>query len=385
MSRMSRLLRRPALRLLLLAIGVLFLLSACSGQIANTNWAGLSSDGSRVYLAFGPNVLAYDPATNTRNWIFPDEGGQVQFFSPPSAEGDRVIFGDYGRAGGFFSPRVTVSVYALENVDSGAPRQLWTNSDSATDKIVAQPLQVDDVVYVGTSDNHMLALNAADGTEIWDYETGHAIWAQPAHRDGTLYVTSMDRSVYALDAATGELVWQTILGGALPSRPVLGDELLYVSSFDGNVHALDIATGDVVWSAPANDWVWGSPAWADGVVYFTDVQGNVFAVDATTGEQIWTQATSVRVQSAPVVAGDMLYIGSQTLGDNPSGALTAYSTADGTQRWSQPVAGPLLATPVLVGDDSIVVGLHNADTLLIGFDLATGQELWRYSLPENAN
>ncbi len=93
----------------------------------------------------------------------------------------------------------------------------------------------------------------------------------------------------------------------------------------------------------------------------------------------------MRVQSAPVVVGDTVYIGSESPGDTPAGALTAYSTADGTQLWSQTVPAPLLATPVVVGEDSIVVGLHNSDTLLIGFDLATGQELWRYSLPESAN
>jgi outer membrane protein assembly factor BamB len=382
---MSRSLRRPALWLILMAAGVL-ILSACGGRISNTNWAGLSTDGSKVYLAFGPRVLAYDPATQTQSWLFPAENSAVQYYSAPSAENDRVIFGDFGQAGGFFSPRVTVSIYALENVESGSPREFWTNSESATDKIVAPPLQVDDRVFVGTADNHILALNAADGSELWDYETGHAIWGQPIYADGQLYVNSMDWSVYALDADTGELIWQTPLGGALASRPVLGEDLMYVSSFDGNVHALDIATGEERWAAPATDWVWGAAALADGVIYYSDIQGNIFAADAQTGEQIWTISTGAYVQSAPVVVGDAFYIASQTnSGETPAGALTAYSTADGAQLWSQATAAPLLATPVVVGDDTIVVGMQNADALLIGFDLATGQELWRYALPETAN
>lgn len=384
MHRFSRLIKRPALTLLLLSVVVLAL-SACSGQIANTNWAGLTSDGSRVYLAFGPQVLAYNPETESQSWIYPSESGTVQFFSAPSVEEGQVVFGDYGQAGGFFSPRVTVSVYALENVESGNPRELWKNSESATDKIVAPPLQVGDRVFVGTADNHVLALNAGDGSEIWDFETNHAIWGRPSFRDGTLYVTSMDWSVYALNADTGDLIWETPLGGALPSQPVLGDELMYVSSYDNNVHALDIATGEVRWSAPANDWVWGAAALADGVIYYSDIQGNVFAADAETGEQLWTISTDVQIQSTPVVVGDTLYVGSQTNADTPAGMLTAYSTADGTQKWSQSISAPLLATPVIVGDDTIVVGMQNSDALLIGFDLATGQELWRYSLPGASN
>ena len=380
---MSRLLRRPSL-LLLLAAGAL-ILSACSGQIANTNWAGLSSDGERVYLAFGPRVLAYNPETQSQDWIFPAENGPVQFYSAPSAEGEQVVFGDYGRAGGFLSPRVTVTIYALENVDSGTPRELWINSVSATDKIVAPPLQVGDQVFVGTSDNHILSLDAKNGSELWDFETQHANWGQPSFRDGTLYVASMDWSVYAIDAASGDEIWETRLGGALASRPVLGDELIYVSSFDGNVHALDIDTGEVQWSAPAVDWVWGAAAIDDGTIYYSDIQGNIYAADALSGEQKWTVSTGTRVQSTPVVSGDTLYIASQIDGETPTGELTAFATADGSELWSKSTTAPLLATPVIVGDDTIVVGMQDASTLLIGFDLATGQELWQYSLPEDAN
>jgi outer membrane protein assembly factor BamB len=382
---MSRPLRRPALWLLLMAASVL-ILSACGGTITNTNWAGLSTDGSKVYLAFGPRVLAYDPATQTQSWLFPAETGSVQYYSAPSAVDDQVVFGDYGRAGGFFSPRVTVSIYALENVDSGTPDEFWINSESASDKIVAPPLQVEDQVFVGTADNHVLALDATNGSELWDYETEHAIWGQPTYSDGVLYVTSMDWSVYALDADSGELRWQTPLGGALPSRPVLGDDLLYISSFDGHVHALDIASGKERWAAPATDWVWGAAALSDGVLYYSDIQGNIFAADAQTGEENWTISTGAYVQSAPVVVGDTLYIASQTTADDAAtGALTAYSTADGTQLWSQATEAPLMTTPVVVGDDTIVVGSQDTAALLIGFDLATGQELWRYALPEAAN
>ncbi|HRN66697.1 MAG TPA: PQQ-binding-like beta-propeller repeat protein [Promineifilum sp.] len=384
MQQLRRPLRRPALWLLIIAVGVMFL-TACSGRIANTNWAGLSTDGSLVYLAFGPRVLAYDPATQTRQWIYPAEADTVQFYSAPSAEEGQVVFGDYGRAGGFLSPRVTVSIYALGNANTNTPKELWINSSAATDRIVAPPLQVGDQVYVGTADNHILALNAKDGSVTWDYEAGHAIWGKPSFRDGILYINSMDWSVYALHADTGELLWKTRLGGALAGQAVLGDDLLYVSSFDGNVHALEIASGEVKWSAPASGWVWGAPAFADGVIYYSDIEGNIHAADAESGAQRWTQSTGNRIQTAPVVVGDTLYIASQNGGATPSGALTAYSTADGTQKWSQPTSAPLLATPVVVGEKTIVVGLQNADALLIGFDLATGQELWRYSLPESDN
>ena len=385
MHHMSRPLARPALRLLLIA-AALILLTGCSGRITTTNWAGLSSDGRLVYLAFGPQVLAYDPATQTQAWLHPQETSTAAFFAPPAAADGRVVFGDYGRAGGLFSPRVTVSVYGLQENEAGGASQLWANTTDARDKIVAPPLQVDDQVFVGTADNHVLALDATNGSLQWDYETNHAIWGRPAYRDGTLYVASMDWSVYALDAASGELQWSTPLGGALPSGPILGDDLLYVSSFDGNVHALDIATGEKRWAAPgAGDWVWGAPSVVDGTVYFGDIAGNLFAVDAQSGEQRWTKATQAAIQTSPVVVGDTLYVASEIAGETPTGALTAYSTSDGQQLWTVPTSTPLYATPVLV-DDTLVVATQDANALLIGLDLTNnGQERWRYALPQTSD
>lgn len=382
MYKLSRPLRRSALWVVM-AAGVL-LLSACGSRITNTNWAGLSTDGSRVYLAFGPQVLAYDPATQAASWIFPEKSDAVQFYAAPSLADGRVIFGDYGRAGGFFSPRITTSVYALENTKSGHPRELWTNSTAATDKIVAPPLQIGEQVFVSTADNHVISLNVADGSFNWDFGTGHAIWGEPAYRDGILYVASMDWHVYALDVATGQEIWKTKLDGALPSGPILGDDLLYVSSFGGNVHALNIEDGALVWSAPTSNVIWGAPAFVGSTLYYCDIQGDLYAADAATGEQKWFKATGSRVQASPVVVDDVVYLASHTAETPQTGALTAYAAADGMQLWTQKTSVPLTTTPVVVNGDTIVVGTQDTAALLIGYNLAGGQELWRYALPEIA-
>jgi outer membrane protein assembly factor BamB len=371
--------RRPFYALILLVGGLL--LTACGTRLANNNWPGLSTDGEKVYLAYGPGVLAYDVASQSPSWAFPAESsGSLQFYAAPDVDDGRVILGDYGQPGGFFSPRVTVSIYAREDTESGLPPELWTNSEVASDKIVAPALQANGLVFVGTSDNHILALDAASGTVQWDVATNHSVWGQPAFRDGVLYVNSMDHTVRALDAASGEEIWHTPLNGSLPSQPVLDGDLLYVSSFDGHVHALDIETGEEVWAAAASDWVWGAPAVADGAVYFGDIQGNLYAVNAESGELIWEKQTNAPIQTSPVVVDDMLYVASPSADGTTSGWLTAYHAADGDQLWQQTTSGPLYTTPVVVGD-SLVVALPNTEAYLIGFDLESGTEQWRYTPP----
>jgi outer membrane protein assembly factor BamB len=375
-----RSLRRPTLIALII---VALLLAACGVGTENQSWPGLSTDGEKLYLANGSTVLAYFVDTQALAWSYPSEpNAQLLYYAAPSIEGDRVVFGDYGAAGGFFSPSVTVSVYAVEDTDGGGvPPELWKNGQEANDKIVAPPLQVGDDLYVGTADNFIVALDATSGESQWVFEAGHSIWGQPAYKDGVLFVSSLDRSLYALDAASGEELWHTSFAGAIASGPVLNEDLIYISNFDSQVHALDIHTGEEKWTAPAENWVWGSPAYADGVVYYADIDGNVFAVDALTGESLWQQKTPGAAQTSPVVAGDVVYVASEgESSDIPVGALRAFAKEDGRELWTIPTPAPLFTTPVVV-DDAIIVALQSEEAILIAFNRQTGSRLWAIAPP----
>lgn len=375
-----RSLRRPAL---ITFIIVALFLAACGAGTTNQSWPGLSTDGEKVYLANGSTVSAYFVDSQALAWSFPAEpNASLLYYSAPSIEGERVVFGDYGAAGGFFSPSVTVSVYAVEDTDTGStPPTLWTNGQEANDKIVAPPLQVGDNLYIGTADNFVVALDATSGESQWVFETGHSIWGQPAYKDGVLFVSSMDRSIYALDAASGEELWHTSFAGAIASGPVLNEDLIYVSEFDNQVHALDIHTGEERWAAPAENWVWGSPGYDEGVVYYADIDGNVFAVDAVSGEALWQQKTPGAVQTSPVVAGDIVYVASEgESSEIPVGALRAFAKDDGRELWTSPTPAPLFTTPVVV-DDAIIVALQSEEAILIAFDRQTGGRLWSIAPP----
>ena len=84
--------------------------------------------------------------------------------------------------------------------------------------------------------------------------------SSPAVVDGTLYVGSTDHHVYALDAATGETVWRTATGDWVMSSPRAVDGVVYVGSNDGCMYALDAGTGAIKWRAKTDNVVFSSPA-----------------------------------------------------------------------------------------------------------------------------
>ena len=277
-------------RLLIILLLVSLFLSACTSVLNNGSWPGLNVDGDVVYVARGIDVRAVNIAEQREVWSYPEEtNAQLNFFAAPEVQGEAIVLGDYGAAGGFFSPNVTVSIYSLDRIDSANPTTRWIADEVAADRIIGQPSLVDDTVYVTTADNFLFALDADSGGERWSFEADHSFWAQPFVVDGVIYLSSMDHSLYALDARNGNVMWQTTLDGALPSAPAYDNGTLYVGSFSGNLYAIDSATGDELWSYTADDWIWSTPTVAGEAIYFADGSGKIYAINRQGGDVIWQQ------------------------------------------------------------------------------------------------
>jgi len=83
--------------------------------------------------------------------------------------------------------------------------------------------------------------------------------------NGVVYVGSADHDVYALNAGTGALLWKYTTGWTVSSSPAVANGVVYVGSLDGNVYALKAGTGALMWKHTGGDS--SSPAVANGVVY----------------------------------------------------------------------------------------------------------------------
>jgi hypothetical protein len=136
--------------------------------------------------------------------------------------------------------------------DANGVEAIWT---FATGDWVyySSPAVVAGVVYVGSRDNHLYAVNAEDGTERWRFATGGEISSSPAVVDGVVYVGSSDGNLHALGARVPRLsvggtarVTETISlrGGPAPTtveRAELTPETVVTITGES------ATTGDVVW------------------------------------------------------------------------------------------------------------------------------------------
>ncbi|MBC8871440.1 MAG: PQQ-binding-like beta-propeller repeat protein [Planctomycetes bacterium] len=126
---------------------------------------------------------------------------------------------------------------------------------------------------------------------------------------GLVFCGSADGEVCALDARTGEKKWQYLVGASIPAAPYLWQGRIYVGDEDGWVHCLRADSGQLIWQfqaalAPdravtygryASLWPVGSGVLVhDGVAYFAagrlPSEGTVvYALDARTGRSRWEE------------------------------------------------------------------------------------------------
>ncbi len=85
----------------------------------------------------------------------------------------------------------------------------------------SSPAVVNNLVYIGSSDGNLYALNAASGAVVWSYYVASP--TSPAEANGVVYIGSQDHyyglaGLYALNAQTGALLWKNNPTCSAPRR-----------------------------------------------------------------------------------------------------------------------------------------------------------------------
>ncbi len=208
----------------------------------------------------------------------------------------------------------------------------WPHASVAVDP-------VRNIVAVGANDGIFHAYSTETGEELWarDFEPGDEF--DPGTADikstgaisatrGTILFGTWDKNLYALNLADGTTAWEFNTGGRVMGSVALDDDAgrAYVPSLGpaNAVFAVDLDTGEELWKFDAGGSVLSSPALSGDkkTLVFGSGSGFVFAVDAETGNEIWRYEVDGPVTSSPTLVGDMIYIAAK------QGSLYGLRTCD---------------------------------------------------------
>lgn len=294
---------------------------------------------------------------------------------------------------------------------SGVPKLNGVKWKFHTDgRVVSSPAVANGMVYFGSTDQNLNALDLESGSLKWKFATDGQVNSSPAVAAGIVYFGSYDSKFYAVDAATGKLRWKFQTEGerryagkhlhglepaseTMPdpwdfyfSSPSVWNGAVYFGSGDGNIYALDAGTGSLKWKFKTGDVVHSSPAISDGTLLIGGWDSYLYALDAATGREKWRFKTGddpeihnyIGIQSSPAVVDGVVYFGCRDAN------LYAVDASTGKGIWHYSTDGSWVNNSPAVYEGNVYFGtsipgfLHsvNAKSGAVGFTLETKTEVF---------
>jgi outer membrane protein assembly factor BamB len=274
-------------------------------------WAPTTYDGGLLFFGCDDSTLyAFDVSARQARWQF-KTGGIIR-------SGANVTAGivTFASDDGF--------LYALD-AESGEVRWKFNlgSADFARrgpapdapyvyDYLHSSPVVDKGVVYIGSADHNVYAVNHASGEEIWRFATDSTVRSTPVVHNNRVYFGSWDGHAYAIAVETGEELWRYDCGAVIQSSPAIVDANIVIGSRSAQIFALDAQTGDPAWILPHEDgsWVESSPVYHDGVVYIGSSDAlKLFAIEPDSGQVQWEYRTVGWSWGTPTVSNGAVYIG----------------------------------------------------------------------------
>ncbi|MFN7919988.1 MAG: PQQ-dependent dehydrogenase, methanol/ethanol family [Bryobacteraceae bacterium] len=246
---------------------------------------------------------------------------------------------DYGNRR--FSPHEEIHVGNVKNL---VP--MWSFQTGVPDGLQATPLFVNGVLYLATAWNHVFAIDARTGAEIWHYRRRlpekMKYCCGPVNRgvavaNGLLYLGTLDAHMVALNARDGRVVWDVEVGKvednfSITSPPLIAGNKVITGIAGGDfasrgfIAAYDAASGRQIWRfhtipepGPESRDTW-SDAWKTGGAA-TWMNGSF---DPELNLVYWGTGNPFPVMDGGARKGDNLYSDSVVVVNADTGKLAWY-------------------------------------------------------------
>lgn len=173
------------------------------------------------------------------------------------------------------------------------------------------------VQYDQNRNGKILALDLADGHEVWVVNRQKISWASPVCVNtpfGLELVVNSEKNVDAYDPLTGQLVWQLdCLDGEVAPSPAYGGGMFFVANDNAIATAIRFSATEKT-PKPEIAWQWdealpdvSSPVGTGQYFYITTSRAEIVCLESGTGKMAWRQDADEGFYASPILVGDRIY------------------------------------------------------------------------------
>jgi outer membrane protein assembly factor BamB len=247
----------------------------------------ISEDGTQLLVpSYDHSLYSVNPTDGSQKWKSPSLGNRL--IASPLNIGNTI-----------YQPSADGNIYAI-NLTNG---QIISTMSTGTDPIWAQPVTIqgcnciyipsmnhkvykfdlttgnqlsvsddlngsivgtpavgpDGIIYVGTFDDELVALNGTDLSVKWRFSTQDWVWAGPALDNGTLYFGDLSGYLYALNAADGTQVWRIQPKNTIVDTPVISGDKIYITTESDTMFTISTSAGEVLNSTVVGGVIYSAP------------------------------------------------------------------------------------------------------------------------------
>lgn len=390
------------IQILFIVIILIGLFAIGCTQAEAQGWSGFAEYKGTLYIgSMTGEVLAVNPEARSQLQTFPGDGewsfkavglarpagsicgpigcmptaAATAFYSTPAVSDDLVYVATYAGDNG--------KVLAINRLDpgfsEGSPMRSkgeweYPGATKYIGSVVGNLVIDDDVLFIGSSDGRLYALDAIYGEKRWEFDTGGKIWTTPEVKGDIVYVGNYERKLYALQKRDGSLLWEIELSAAIASSPVASDDSIIVGTFDHNLYAIDKDDGSEQWKFKGGGWFWAKPLITDNVVYACCLDQKVYALDANSGTELWQFTVNSQVVAPPIMWEEFLVVLSR------SGELYVLDRQNGTLQSSVQIGHETMA-PLYLMDKYVFI--HGRDKVVYCINLEQREVAWKFSYTAN--
>jgi len=279
----------------------------------------------------------------------------------------------------------------------------WIFQTDVLDTLETSPIVVNGVMYVTTAFDHVYALNAKTGEQIWEYK--HKMGPVTTYCCGpnnrgvavygdNIYLATLDAQLVALDAKTGAVKWAKDVadpekGYSETMAPTAVKGMILIGTNGGEygirgfVKAFDAATGDLKWTfnttAENSQGVWATKdatgrdmhrdiaaekdAYAKNGDPYKTLGGGVWqnpSVDLATNRIYFVVGNPSPDLDGSIRPGDNLYTDSLVSLDLDTGKYVCHFQYIAHDLWDLDAVSPTVLTKVVGKDGKLVDGVLHA-------------------------
>lgn len=255
------------------------------------------------------------------------------------------------------------NLYAI-NTETG--KLIWKYQTDGG--IVSRPAIADDFIFIGSEDNRLHVISARTGALAWAYYTKGPIRSSPLVAHGHVFIGSDDMSLHAVNIHSGRGIWQVDTIGEVRSTPFVTQEEVYAGNEAGEFYCMDFR-GGIKWRYKAKRAITSSAVVVEGQVFFCSLDRYIYALDAKSGYLIWRFKMDKGSISSPCIAENLLYTGAI------DGNIYCVNRNSTKEVWRFKTENQVTGSPIVLGEE---LYCGSVDGNLYCLDRQTGQLRWKF-------